>query len=130
MSVSRSGRSLWNVYVYSEACPEYAKEIAIQSFFHGSSMTPKAIANSITIRSERLGDFCLSWKSYEAQKDYLVFVKGGVAVIVRGLTDVSHIARLMSKVLDECERSYENGEVMSIETAARKLSKHGTKSTE
>ena len=130
MSVSRSGRSLWNVYVYSEACPEYAKEIAIQSFFHGSSMTPKAIANSITISSERLGDFCLSWKSYEKQKDYLVFVKGGVVVIVSGLTDVSHVARLMNKVLDECERSYKKGEVITIETAARKLSNQGKKSTE
>lgn len=130
MSVSRSGRSLWNVYVYSEICPEYAKEIAIQSFFHGSSMTPKAIANSITISSERLGDFCLSWKSYEKQKDYLVFVKGGVVVIVSGLTDVSHVARLMNKVLDECERSYKKGEVITIETAARKLSNQGKKSTE
>ena len=86
-------------------------------------MTEDMIAESITVNPDKVGDVCLSWRQESRQHTFMVFIKGACVAVIKGNVDVTPVAALLERILCECERAYEKGEIISIATAAERLSK-------
>lgn len=123
IDITQAGGGDWDVCLRTNNRYEDAMEIAISSFFLISSMTEEMIAESITVNPDKVGDVCLFWRQESCQHTFMVFIKGTCVAVIRGNADVTPVAALLERILCECEQAYEKGEIISIATAAERLSK-------
>lgn len=122
--VALVGGETWRACLSVESCSDDAIEIAIARVLYRSSMTLDMNAESIVFNDDDVGDFYLSRKSDDEnlRNSFLTFVRGGCAVVVWG-GDALRIAKLIDRILCECGRAYEKGEIITIATAAERLLK-------
>lgn len=123
IDITQIGGGAWDAYLCANYHPEDAMEIAISSFFSQSSMTEERIVESITVELDKVGDVCLSWRQESCRKTFMVFIKGGCVVVIRGNINVAPVATLLDCILGECGQAYEKGEIITIATAAERLLK-------
>lgn len=118
------GRESWRVSLHAEVCHDDAIEIAISRTLFRSSLPLNMSVKSIVVNAAGVGDFCLYRKADDENlsRSFLAFVRGGCAVVVCG-SDALRAARLVDDILMECGRAYERGEIITIATAAERLSK-------
>ncbi|MBO4448850.1 MAG: hypothetical protein J5807_05130 [Kiritimatiellae bacterium] len=122
LEISKNGEWVATAYLYEEVSTKHAREIAIRDFFRASSMQTDAIAESIDLRVGNVGDFSFSWKPYDNNADYVTFVSGRLAVIVSGVKCAVSVAKVVERLIKECERACKKGETISLSTAAMRLS--------
>ena len=121
VEMTKNGRHLATALLCEERSMSHAREVAIRDFFSESSMMPEDIARRIDMRFGDVGDYSFSWKLQGAKVDYLTFVRGGAAVIVRGAKDAMYAAKAIDALLLESARLSADGTVVNIADAAKRI---------